>query len=190
MKYKRTVFLLLAGILIIFSGCGEQGELSFYSETADEATYTGLMQDNTSASEPEKVLIYVCGAVACPGVIEVDATGRVVDAIGLAGGMTEEADETYLNLAGKLTDGEKIYVPTREEILQWESEGQEELLININTATADRLCELPGIGKSKAADIIAYREKYGPFESEKDIMKVSGIKSSLYEKIADKIRVK
>mgnify|MGYP003315512573 CR=1 FL=1 len=104
-----------------------------------------------------------------PGVIEVDADSRVVDVIALAGGMTADADETYLNLAGRLDDGEKIYVPTREEVLQWESQEQAQSLININTATSDRLCELSGIGESKAEDIISYRrEKEATLEKLED----------------------
>lgn len=190
MKYRYMGLLLLAGSLLILGGCDEKGELTYFSDTADETTYVGQTAENEQTIEKEKILVYVCGAVAKPGVVEVDSGCRVVDAICLAGGMTKEADETYLNLAGKLTDGEKIYVPTREEVLQWTSENQENSLININTATVDRLCELPGIGESKAADIIAYREKNGPFESIEDIMKVPGIKLSLYEKIADRIWVK
>ena len=190
MRYSKISILLLTGSVIIFSGCNEKGELSFDSDTAGEITYNGQSADSEQALQQEKILVYVCGAVVWPGVIEVDADSRVVDAIVLAGGMTEDADETYLNLAGRLNDGEKIYVPTREEVLQWESQEQGTSLININTATSDRLCELPGIGESKAADIIAYREKHGPFEAAEDIMKVPGIKLSLYERIADKISVK
>ncbi len=190
MKYRFIGLLLFAGSLMIFSGCDEKGRMTYFSDTADETTYDGQSIGNEQALENEKILVYVCGAVAQPGVVEVDSECRVVDAIGLAGGMTKEADETYLNLAGRLQDGEKIYVPTREEVLQWKSEEQENSLIDINTATLERLCELPGIGESKAADIIAYREKNGAFESTEDIMKVPGIKISLYEKIADRIRVK
>jgi len=190
MKYSKMGILLLAGSLVMFGGCDEKGELSFDSDTAGETTYNGQTADSVQVTGQENILVYVCGAVSMPGVIEVDADSRVVDVIALAGGMTADADETYLNLAGRLNDGEKIYVPTREEVLQWESQEQAQSLININTATSDRLCELPGIGESKAADIIAYREKNGPFETAEDIMKVPGIKLSLYEKIADKICVK
>ncbi len=190
MKYRFIGLLLLAGNLMFFSGCDDRGELSFFSDTADETTYGGQSIGNEQTLENEKILVYVCGAVAQPGVVEVDSECRVVDAICLAGGMTKEADETYLNLAGRLTDGEKIYVPTREEVSQWASEEQGNSTVNINTATLERLCELPGIGESKATDIIAYREKYGSFESTEDIMKVPGIKISLYEKIADRIQVK
>lgn len=175
---------------MIFSGCDEKESMTYFSDTADEATYEEQMPGNEQTTEIEKILVHVCGAVEEPGVIEVDSRCRVVDAICLAGGMTAEADETYLNLAGRLTDGEKIYVPTREEVSQWTVEEQGNSTVNINTASVERLCELPGIGESKATDIIAYREKNGAFESTEDIMKVPGIKASLYEKIADKIRVK
>lgn len=188
MKYRYMGILLLVGSLMILGGCEEKESLTYFSDTADETTYVGQTVGNEQTVE--KIMVYVCGAVLEPGVVEVDSECRVVDAIGLAGGMNADADETYLNLAGKLQDGEKIYVPTREEVLQWTSEEPGNSLININTATLERLCELPGIGESKAADIIAYREKNGPFEFVEDIMKVPGIKISLYEKIADRIRVK
>ena len=186
MKYRFTVLLLLAGSLMIFSGCEEKASMTYFSNTAEETTYAEQMTEQTIT----KIMVYVCGAVANPGVVEMDSGSRVVDAIGLAGGMTGDADETYLNLAEKLQDGEKVYVPTREEVEQWTLEEQGNTLININTATLEGLCELPGIGESKAADIIAYREKNGPFEAVEDIMKVTGIKLSLYEKIADRICVK
>lgn len=187
MKYRFTGLLLLVGSLLIFSGCEEKGSITYFSDTAEEATYVGQTEEEQPTP---KIMVYVCGAVEQPGVVEVDFGCRVVDAVGLAGGMTADADETYLNLAEKLQDGAKIYVPTREEVLQWSIKEQEKGLININTATLEKLCELPGIGESKAADIIAYREKNGSFEAAEDIMKVPGIKLSLYEKIADRICVK
>ncbi len=63
-------------------------------------------------------------------------------------------------------------------------------LVNINTADAAALCTLPGIGESRAQDIISYREANGGFQACEDIMKVSGIKTAAYEKIKDKITVK
>ena len=63
-------------------------------------------------------------------------------------------------------------------------------LININTADIYNLCRLPGIGESKARDIVTYREKNGTFREKEDIMKVTGIKESLYQRISDLISVK
>lgn len=109
----------------------------------------------------------------------------------LAGGMTTEADPFYVNLAEIVTDGQKLYFPTASEAEELEAAGKaaEEGLVNINTASAEELCTLPGIGASRAADIVRYREKNGAFQTKEDIMKVSGIKQNAYDKLCDRITV-
>lgn len=189
MKRKMKGLLILLGGLIVFVGCTEEGSEWYFPATTTEMTEDkNLLQETKETAE--KILVYVCGAVKEPGVVELEQYARVVDAIALAGGFTENADETYINLAGKLQDGEKVYVPTVAEVSQWKAEESIEKLIDINTADVDELCKLSGIGESKAADIITYREKKGPFQRKEDLMKVPGIKENLYEKIADKIIVK
>ena len=103
-----------------------------------------------------------------------------------------------MNLAAKVSDGEQLYFPRVDEcergLLQDESrksagESCDSGLININTADTAMLCTLPGIGEARAAEIIRYRETSGPFESCEDIMKVSGIKTSVYNRISDLITV-
>ena len=105
--------------------------------------------------------------------------------------MTQEADPFYVNLAETVTDGQKLYFPTTEEAerLEIAAKAAEEGLVNINTASEEELCTLPGIGASRAADIVRYREKNGSFQSKEDIMKVSGIKQNAYDKLCDKITV-
>lgn len=183
MKNIRGELLLLAGSLMLFCGCGTSKEITFTESAAAEVTY----EKETVQETDSRILVYVCGAVNEPGVVETDSGARIVDAIVLAGGMTEEADGNFMNLAERISDGEKIYVPTKEEVLQWELQEEKRQQININTADAKELCELSGIGESRAGDIIRYREKHGRFETKEDIMKVPGIKTSLYEKIADQI---
>lgn len=160
----------------------------FPSESAD-TTYEENLTDADTGEEPVQLVVYVCGAVQDPGVVALDADARVVDAILAAGGMTEDASETYVNLAARLTDGEKIYVPTRAEAAELERAAAEQVKVNINTADKEELCTLPGIGESKAEDIIAYREKQGSFKNLEELMQVSGIKESLYEKLADRIKL-
>ncbi len=159
----------------------------FTSEAA-EAAYTGNREQEDRVSD-EKLMIkvYICGAVAEPGVVALKEDGRIIDAVLLAGGMTEDADETDVNLAARLKDGEMIYVPTKEETSRRKEAQDKEVLIDINTADKAGLCTLPGIGESKAEDILTYREKNGAFQSIEDIMKVPGIKESLFEKIKEKI---
>ena len=145
-----------------------------------------------------EICVYVCGAVVYPGVVRLKEGSRAADALEAAGGFGEDAATDYVNLAAKVSDGEKLYFPRVDEcergLLQDESrksarESGDSGLININTADTAMLCTLPGIGEARAAEIIRYRETSGPFESCEDIMKVSGIKTSVYNRISDLITV-
>ena len=113
------------------------------------------------------------------------------DALELAGGFAENADTCWVNLAQTPEDGEKIYFPTIEEgaSLSEAGEEREKSLVNLNTAGKQELSTLPGIGESRAADIIDYREEKGKFQNIRDVMKVPGIKQALYDQIKDKITV-
>ncbi len=184
MRIKIKGMLLTIGSVLWLGGCGGEEELVFFPKQVTDATYE---QDMTEAEV--QLLVYVCGAVQEPGVVALGTDARVVDAITLAGGMTLEAADTYVNLAAKLTDGEKLYIPTKAEVAQWEAAVADKTKVNINTADKEALCTLPGIGESKAEDIIAYREKNGPFKKLEELMNISGIKESLFEKITDKIKL-
>ncbi len=143
-----------------------------------------------------KLYVYVCGAVKEPGVVILDEGSRLEDALKAAGGFAENADRSYVNLAAPAVDGEKVYFPEEGESLPLDLEAKQESesagsgLVNINTADAAALCTLPGIGETRAGDIIDYREKNGGFETKEDIMKVPVIKSGAYNKICYKFTVK
>jgi len=188
-KKKIKEILLVLGSVLWLSGCSEAEEMIYYSGDTTETTYSEAGNDTGGLEETPQILVYVCGAVQEPGVVAIDEDARIVDAILLAGGMCEEAAEDYVNLAAKLTDGEKIYIPTKAEVAKWEAAAQADTRVNINTADIDALCILPGIGVSKAEDIIAYREKKGSFKSLEELMEVSGIKENLYEGLADRIKL-
>ena len=172
-----------------------------------EASGTAAPLDAT----PQEFYVHVCGAVANPGVYILPEGSRVVDAVMAAGGATADASGEALNQALAVTDGMQIYVPTTEEAEQsqdWLHTGETSAQtgnssgspastgtdsggkVNINTADVTTLCTLPGIGESRAASIVAYREEHGGFSSIEDIMKVSGIKDAAFGKIKDKICVK
>ena len=116
---------------------------------------------------------------------------RIVDAITVAGGFDEEADTTSLNQAERLEDGQKLYVPTLEEVQKSNSGPQEvtEDKIDINHATKEQLMTLAGIGPSKAEEILAYREEHGGFQSIEELKQINGIKDGVFEKIKDSITV-
>ena len=138
--------------------------------------------------------VHVTGAVNMPDqVLYLPEGSRVGEAIAAAGGATEEADLSQINLAGYIQDGQRIYVPILGEnfsnIENTPGENRENLLTNINLATKIELLNLPGIGETYAERIIQHREENGPFEKVEDIMEVKGIGESKFNDLKDKITV-
>lgn len=162
--------------------------------TSDEAdSHFDSSDDSTKDDSNTDIYVHICGAVINPGVYQVPVGTRVYQALELAGGSSDDAYLSGINLADKLADGQKVYIPAEGEnaegILSTDSGGVQSVMININTASEAELMTLPGIGQSRAKDIINYRVKNGLFESIDDIMKVSGIKEAAFEKIKDLIKV-
>lgn len=204
---RKDLFFIFAGLICIaVCGCGS-GEISLYEDTEavseDQTTETGNADDSETA-EPEtssetvgKIKVYVCGAVRSPGVYELDADARINDALEAADGFAENADIDMVNLAEELSDGQKIYFPVEgEEIPSDTGKDQNDLadagsdrLININEAGARELTELPGIGETRAGQIIEYRQTYGRFSVKEDLKNVSGIGDSIYRKLETYITV-
>lgn len=181
-----------------------EGESATESESETE-TVT-LQVDDTSMDADSAVIkdikVYVCGAVQRPDVYEISADSRIVDAVSAAGGFAIDAYPEAMNLAETVSDGSRIYVPTKEEVdalavvysdtgsgsggTTSDSTGR----VNINTATLEELTTLPGIGDTRARAIIDYREQNGAFGNIEDIMQVTGIKEKSFSKIKDSICVK
>lgn len=211
-KRGRVLCMLVLGMLtLIVNGCRNGANESSLEEILSKGKEVGtgeviIPQDPEEQEEKQAesdsqrtVWVHICGEVEVPGIYELAEGSRVYDGLVLAGGFTIKADTTYYNLAAPVTDGMKIQIPAKEEKTE-ESVGTgaasdgsvdekkaDAGLININTATSEQLQTLPGIGKSRAADIIAYREKCGGFKDIRQIMEVSGIKEAVYEKIKDLI---
>ena len=164
----------------------DTGEVWFGQPQDTGEARSGQPQDTGKAPD---ICVYVCGAVETPGIVFLPEGSRAADALEAAGGFASHAAVDAVNLAAKISDGEKLYFPDCEEYrAQAEKQASASAgLVNINTADAAQLCTLPGIGESRAADIIAYMEAHGGFASCEDIMNVSGIKESVYNKISDKI---
>ena len=161
------------------------GEQETGTQTAEG---TGTEKDE-SGEEDSRIYVYVCGAVNNPGVVALPEGSRAEEALKGAGGFREDARTDYVNLAARVADGEKLYFPTLEETMGTDGTEAEDGLVNINTADETLLCTLPGIGESRARDIVSFREENGLFGACEDIMKVPGIKDSVYGKIRDKIKV-
>ena len=215
----RKLLPISALMLMFLTGCTSANkEIILSDNTANntlEAEAFSSQEDSGKETEtpetldnepPENVVVYVCGAVVNPGVYELSEGSRIDDAVIAAGGFSEDADRTYVNLAARLSDGSKLQIPTisetSDETLAKEIESFDtgdngyksgasdgNGLININTASQTELATLPGIGEGIAGKIIKYRDENGSFKSIEDIMKVSGIKDKLFSKIKDQITV-
>ncbi len=206
-KIVLSVLILIPAMIFGFLSLGERGKetliltdpsgeiLSGTEEESGEETTPGP-EETVPAKETEigTILVHVCGRVVHPGVYTLTEGSRIYEAVELSGGFAEDAAEDYLNLAGVLTDGMKVYVPSREEAEEGKvpvpdtSEGSTGL-VNINTAGEEELMTLTGVGKTRAEAIMAYREKNGPFSSVEEIMMVEGIKEGMFAKIRDGITV-
>ena len=148
--------------------------------------------------EKEKIKVHIAGSVVSEGIVELEEGARVADAIDQAGGTTADANMDQVNLAYKVQDGQKIYIPNineEEYEITEDMEGIQNIyetnsdIININTATQTELELLPGIGPSTASKIIKYREENGEFKTIDDIKNVSGIGDAKFESIKDQITV-
>ena len=212
---KKIIFVILCMLMCVCQGCSDEEVMEIISEEADKEENaddsieeaSDALADNTEKTEnietndSQSFVVYVSGYVNNPGVYELSAGSRVIDAIDAAGGYSKEAYDHYLNLASLISDGQMIYVPSEEEVESGSIErgvasGADGsgvggvtggALVNINQASKEELMTLPGIGESKADKIIAYREANGRFNSPEGIMEISGIKDGLYNKIKDKI---
>lgn len=228
MKQKRRTlykeFIIMLCVFAMLTGCGKEETaevraaafseadqmeepMDYEKESASGSEGAGESTKDSEKSVEEKksVWVYVCGQVFHPGVYELPAGGRIVDALNAAGGMTEQAADIYLNQAKVLEDGQKVYVPSQKEaenhsvpIEGGETEdsgtgGSREAgrtdKINLNTAGKAELMGLSGIGESRAEAIISYRDANGGFKRIEEIKKIEGIKEGIFNKIKDKITV-
>ena len=191
LKYVLVVLVILILGIVYYSNSitdKEKRSQDSYDTFIDNQIES---EENTETQENlPTICVYICGQVCEPGVKTCAEGVRLYQLIEMAGGTTENADLNQLNLADVLTDGQKIYVPEiGETVAEGLSDSAESSKININEADESQLMTLPGIGKTRAADIIAFRSKQGRFKSVEDIMKVPGIKEAAYSKIKELICV-
>lgn len=181
----------------------------------DNITESVESQTEDISKATNKIYVYVTGEVNNPGVVIIDERSRIIDAINAAGGITDNANITKVNLVYVLEDGVKVNIPSNndlkndskfEYITVASGDGSDnsvetgskksdlgkstkQTIVNINTATQTELETLPGIGPSLALKIINYRKENGEFSSSEDIKNVSGIGESKFEQLKEYIRV-
>jgi competence protein ComEA len=157
---------------------------------ANDAPTASTVNDPAAA-----LVVHVAGAVARPGVYRLAAAARVADAIDAAGGAAPDADLDGLNLAAKVGDGERVYVPRRGEVVApgpglSAGTNAPAVPLDLNTATAEQLDDLPGVGPATAEAIVSYRTEHGRFRSVEQLLEVRGIGEAKLAAIRSKVRVR
>lgn len=171
--------------LVVLSAAIGWGILRGQATTAE----TVPLHDDTVAVESGMLYVHVLGEVAHPGLYELDAGARVVDALAAAGGTTDVSDLAAVNLARVLADGEQLRVPSIDERAAEGESAPDDGLIDLNTADQTALETLPRIGPALAQRIIAWREEHGRFASVDDLLAVSGIGEKMLAGMRDLVRV-
>ncbi len=196
---QQIILLVLVGVILFGGG--------FRLAQVKERSAVQPALETTEQSRVKTINVHVTGAVTKPGVYELEADDRIIDAVNKAVPLGD-ADLHSLKLAAKIIDGQDIYVPFKADQDVMAADGSQPTgnpgayrsgglpagpaagsLVNINTADAAQLDTLPGIGSSLAQRIIQYRETNGPFNSIEDLKDVSGIGDKNFENLKDRITV-
>lgn len=197
---RKLIFIVVLAIVIVvgsFYSFWQKNSVSD-SVTAGEVLAKGTKEREEKASE---IMVYISGAVQRPGVFKMDHHGRIIDVVTLAGGLTQEADVTKINMAQVLKDG--MHIQVVERVVANASGGNVPLqggkggvntgkgqgMVNLNTADKSVLDTLPGIGPALAERIIEYRQTNGGFTEVEGLKKVPGVGGSKFEKLKDKVTI-
>lgn len=204
MEYKKVLSIIggvLAVIVIILVGRGMMASSTKEKVMVTNAVNTTRVEEATTMM-PQNCYVDIKGEVLRPGVYEFSCESRIQEVIKKAGGFTEEADETKINLAEKITDQMQIIVPnlhSKQEggVTEGNSEkrnssnstpsNSKKGTVNINTATLEELQTLKGIGKKKAEAILQYRKEHGAFRTKEDLLQVKGIGKKALEAIESQV---
>ena len=204
MEYKKVLSIIggvLAVIVIILVGRGMMASPTKEKVMVTNAVNTTRVEETTTMM-PQNCYVDIKGEVLHPGVYEFSCESRMQEVIKKAGGFTEEADETKINLAQKISDQMQIIVPnlhSKQEggVTEGNSEkgnmsnttpsNSKQGTVNINTATLEELQTIKGIGKKKAEAILQYRKEHGAFRTNEDLLQVKGIGKKALEAIESQV---
>ncbi len=212
-KIVAIPVLVIAAVLFFWMGSGDEEitvegsgtDTQVASESTGDAGEVADGVAGTTGASSGKLYVDISGEVERPGVYEVSEGTRLFEVIEQAGGLTDEADIDSLNRAETVADGQKILISAKGENSNGSQGSQSgpstnsgtstgsgttsDGKVNINTAESAELQTIPGIGPSKAARIIEYRQTNGNFATIEDIQNISGIGSKTFESIKDYITV-
>ena len=204
MEYKKVLSIIggvLAVIVMILVGRGMMASPTKEKVMVTNAVNTTRVEETTTMI-PQNCYVDIKGEVLRPGVYEFSCESRIQEVIKKAGGFTEDADETKINLAQKITDQMQMIVPnlhSKQEggVTEGNSEkgnssnttlsNLKQGTVNINTATLEELQTIKGIGQKKAEAILQYRKEHGAFRTKEDLLQVKGIGKKALEAIESQV---
>lgn len=169
---RRLLAGLVLAVLVVVLGVRHFAG----SVAAPASSFAPIRAAAPARAAPRRIVVDVAGAVQRPGLYRLAAGTRIADAVAMAGGATRKADVTLVNLAAPLADGEQVLVPVRGGASS--AGGSPTAPLDLNSASAEQLDALPGIGPATAAKIVAFRQEHGPFHSVDDLDAVPGIGAS------------
>lgn len=181
-RYRTAAVLVLLGLIAM-------GLFVLFSKQTGQGEPLQILLPTPTGTSREEIKVYVSGAVQRPGVYELRTGDRVEDALRAAGGPSAEADLERVNLALRVRDEQQVDIPRRGEEQAAGAALQEPQKINVNTAPAELLDTLPGIGQVRSQRIVESRTKEGPFRSAQELVERKLIPASTYEEIKDRITV-
>jgi competence protein ComEA len=192
-KERSLLLIFLVGILLAGSVYLYGGKPGMQTVKASDTGNAQLEQQakETVAENSKQVKVHVKGAVNQPGVYKLPSDSRVIDAIQAAGGAKSDAKVQQLNLASVVADGAEVVVPGDDATNGNAAAAatQDDGKVNVNTASAEDLDKLPGIGSIRAKAIVDYRTEHGQFYSIDDLRNVPGLGAKLLDAIRDHVKV-
>ena len=196
-SFKTALLMTIIGLPILMYLIGVNPLV--ISDGDEKLSFTDSSEDikitEEYIEEESFIIIDIAGEIMSPGVYALKEGSRIIDAIEIAGGLTEDADVRFINRAEIIFDGSKIYIPSKSNANDTSGEtvyptagitsslvGTNQL-ININTAGSEELQKIPGVGLSTAEKIISYRMTFGKFKTIEDLINISGIGHKTLEKM-------
>ena len=188
MYLKRKINLLILFtiivIIVIIVTFHKMYDIINVGESIENTNFENFIQETETDDKFETIKIHIDGFVKSPGILELTEGSRIADAIDKAGGLLEEADIRNVNLAYVLQDGEKIYIPSKQEAQNAEEQlsivtsgsgdsANSSSKVNINKATLAELQRISGIGESTAQKIIDYRNENGKFKNIEELKNIT-----------------
>lgn len=176
LKVTITLLAVVAfGVYVFSSGTGKDTTV-----TLEKSSDTG---DSTQVQSP-KIYVHVAGSVKAPGIYQLDSGTRVYDAVLAAGGFTDKANQSSVNMARALTDGEQLLISSESSSVTFEG-AVTSSLISLNQASSSQLEDLPGVGPALAGRIVDWRTANGGFKAKEDLLNVAGIGDKLFASFKD-----